>query len=180
MTITSKQDVLALDSARINGVTKVCMSQASILVDTVAYTPTEVIAIYQDDLDAQAVVEAAESALAAARAKAAPVRVTMQTFDKAFKRCIEGAYGSAPDTMSAFGMAITVPRTKSAATKAIANVKAQATRAVRHTMGPVQKAAIAPAQIAVTLTTEPAPSAASAPTSTTPSGGVAPAIVAGH
>ena len=166
------------DTSRINGVTKHCMTQPSITVDNVVYTPTQVIQIYQSDLDAEAAVAAARSMLATAMAKAKPARAAAALFDKGFKPCIVGAYGSSPAIMTDFGITIATPKVKTAAQKAAANLKAKATRAARHTMGSAQKAAIKPVQLTVSVTTLPDSSAASAPAATTPSGAATPAIVA--
>jgi hypothetical protein len=166
------------DNARITGVKKNSLGLASITVDTVPYTPPQIIAIYQADLDAQAAVATARTALAAVMAKAKPLRVTTAPFDKAFRRYVEGTYGSAPDLMSDFGVVIKVAAPRTAAQKAAAAAKAKATRALRHTMGSKQKAAIAPAQLAVQMVVTPIPSAASVPMSTAPLGEVTPVIVA--
>jgi hypothetical protein len=134
------------------------MTQTSILVESVAYTPTQVIAIYQADLDAMAAVTAAELALADARAKAkAPAAARMQ-FDHGFKRAIEGAYGNSPVTMGDFGIVVATPKAPSTAVKAAAVAKAQVTRELRHTMGKKQKADITAASATPT-----APSSGAAP-----------------
>ena len=178
MASSTIQGDIVRDNARINGVKKNSLGLASITVDTVPYSPPQILAIYQADLDAQTAVATARTALAAVMAKAKPLRVTTAAFDKAFKRYVEGTYGSAPDLMNDFGVVIKVAAPRTAVQKAAAAAKAKATRALRHTMGSKQKAAIAPAQLAVQMVVTPVPSAASAPTSTTPVGEVTPAIVA--
>lgn len=168
----------ARDNARITGVKKHCMTQPSITVDSVVYTPTAILQVYQSDLDAQGEVLTARTALAAAMAKARPVRAATATFDLAFKRVIVGTYGGSPSTLTDFGITVTTPKVKTAAQKAAANLKAKATREARHTMGAKQKAAIKPVQLTVSMVTEPAPTAASLPTATAPTGAATPAIPA--
>jgi len=135
MTEANHQTVVNRDSSRITGIQKHCMSQASILVAGVAYTPAQAIQIYQNDLDAAQAVAQAKSALKAALAKASAVRTTCTTFDDAFKRCIEGAYAGQPDTLDDFGIVIGVPKTPTAATKALAAEKRRATREARNGTG---------------------------------------------
>jgi hypothetical protein len=151
MASNSLKDTLATYQARINGVQKHCASQTAILVDNVSYSPTQITALYQAEIAIEAKVAAARSALALVLAQAKPVRAQTAHFDLAFTRCIEGAYGSDPSVLADFGLKVKAPAAKTAETKAIANVKAQATKAVRHVMGPKQRAAIPPAEVNVQL-----------------------------
>jgi len=139
---TNKRTQTATDNARITGVQKHCMGQASILVESVAYTPAQVIAIYQNDLDALAVVTAARLALSEALAKAKPIALARSTFDRGFKHAILGAYGNSPGTLGDFGIVLTTPKTPSTAVKATAVTQAKATRKLRQTLGKNQKAKI--------------------------------------
>jgi len=149
------------DTARINGVKKRLMTVASILVDSVAYTPNQVIAIYQKDLDGMAEVAAAKLALADARARAAPAAAARKEFDRGFKLTLEGQYGNSPGTLGDFGIVVATPKAPRVAVKALALTKAEATRTLRHTMGKRQKEALS-AKAEATST------AASAPVTVTP------------
>jgi hypothetical protein len=160
MTNFNKQTIINRDSARIAGIQKHSMTQASILVAGVSYTPAQAIQVYQDDLDATQAVAQAKSALKAALAKSSTVRSVADTFDSAFKRCIEGAYIGQPDTLDDFGIDPVVRSTPSVATKAAAAVKTEATRAARHIMGKKQRSQIqapGPSEVAASATPEPAP-----------------------
>ena len=90
MATINQQTVKNRDNARITGIQKHCMTQTSILVAGVAYTPAQAIQIYQSDLDSAQAVAQARSALKSALAKASTVQATTDSFDSAFKRCIEG------------------------------------------------------------------------------------------
>jgi hypothetical protein len=141
-TSTSTKTIIATDNARIAGIQKYCMGQASILVENATYTPAQAVAIYQADLDAIAEVTAAELALAEARAKAKTAALARQQFDHGFKLSIEGAYGGSPTTMGTFGIAVAAPKAPTAKVKAEAVTKALATRQLRGTLGKKQKAAL--------------------------------------
>jgi len=160
MTILNRQTVINRDNARIAGIQKHSMQQASILVAGVSYTPAQAIQIYQDDLDATQAVAQARSALKAALAKSSTVRSTADSFDSAFKRCIEGAYIGQPDTLDDFGIDLAVRSTPSVETKAAAAVKAKATREARGIMGKKQRSQIqapAPSEVATNATPASAP-----------------------
>jgi hypothetical protein len=135
----TEQNQVTTDNARIGGVKKRLMTVASILVDSVSYTPAQVIGVYQDDLDGMAAVAAAKLALADARAKATPAAKTRQTFDRSFKLSLEGQYGNSPATLGDFGIVMKAPKEPSVQVKAGAVAKRTATRDLRHTMGKTQK-----------------------------------------
>jgi hypothetical protein len=168
---------IARDNARINGVKKFPIPGPSLLVNNVAYTQAQIEAVYQADIDAVQEVQAAHTALAAALAKAEPVRAATSTFDAAFRLCVEGAYGTAPDAMTTYGMPKKPRRAMTSEEKAAAKVKAAATRAARHTMGKRQKASIKPVDVTVSMVSAsavaPALPAASAPSVGVTSTGVA-------
>ncbi len=136
---TTIQTQVTQDTARINGVKKRLMTVASITIDSVAYTPAQVIAIYQNDLDGMAAVAAAKLALADARAQAKPAATTRATFDRGFKLSLEGQYGNSPAVLGDFGIVMAKPKAPSVSVKAEALTKSKATRALRHTMGKKQK-----------------------------------------
>jgi hypothetical protein len=142
---TTVQTQITTDNARIGGVKKRLMTVASIFVDSVSYTPTQVIAIYQNDLDGMAEVAAAKLALADARAKALPAAKTRQQFDRGFKLSLEGQYGNSPGTLGDFGIAMPTRHEPTVAVKAEALAKATATRTLRHTAGKTQKEKISAA-----------------------------------
>jgi hypothetical protein len=164
-TTTNKQTEINLDNARINGIQKHCMQQASILVGGVAYTPAQAIQIYQNDLDATQAVVQARSALKAAMAKAKTTHATTTTFDGAFKRCIEGAYAGEPDTLDDFGVTVKGYTPPTVATKAEALVKTKATRALHHIMGTKQRAQLSAAASDVS-----APASVTTPATPAPTG----------
>jgi len=68
----SSQKQAAIDTARFNGTKKYWTGQTSILVESVAYTPAKIVAIYQGDLDAMTAVTAAHLALSEAQGDRAP------------------------------------------------------------------------------------------------------------
>jgi hypothetical protein len=138
------------DSARISGVKKRLTTVASILVGGVAYTPTQIIAIYQNDLDGMAKVAAAKLALAEARVETAQAATTRKTFDRGFKLLLEGQYGNSPATLGDFGIAIAVRKDPTVEVKAAALTKTKATRLLRHTMGKTQKKELSAAAEATT------------------------------
>jgi hypothetical protein len=157
MALPNTQSIINRDNDRITGVQKNCTSQPSILVAGVAYTPTQIVQIYQADLDARAAVKTARVALKALLLKSSTAESAAATFDGAFKLCIEGAYAHQPDTLADFGITIPVRKELPVATKAVAVSKAKATRESKQPVATVAPSAAS----TVPATTAPAIAASS-------------------
>jgi hypothetical protein len=158
---TSRIDTLAADQAMVDGITKnTSKLPASLSVGSQVMTPAQVITLYQGRITTAKAVIAAEAVAAAAVKANNEERENTAATTLAFKQIVIAMFKKSPDVLGDF--ALTVPKVpvKSAATKATAAAKAQTTRKVLGTKGPVQKKEA--------LAQESAPTAAPAAAATTP------------
>jgi hypothetical protein len=114
---------------------------ATVLVAGVSYTPAEIIALLQKDIDVADAATGARNALLVAAAAARDQRARMTAFRTGFRAFLENMFTD-PGTVAEFGFTPRTRRAPTAETKAAAVDKRNATRAARHTMGPRQKAPI--------------------------------------
>jgi hypothetical protein len=166
-TKTNPNDAKAinLDQLAITGVDAVFPGVATILLGGVSYTPTQLKAVFQDDIDATRGADAAKADLAEkvaakkeARGKAVGVR-------KDLKRYLVGAHGAqAVALLQKLGIQPPKERPKrSVASKAEAAVAAKATRKARGTLGPKARQKVT-GKTATAGSTTPAPTPAPKPT----------------
>jgi len=136
----SRVDTLAADQGMVDGITKhLAQLPASLSVGSAVMTPAQVITVYQGRITtAKAAITAEAAATAAVKANQEERESTAPT-TLAFKQIVIAMFKKSPDVLGDF--ALTVPKVpvKSAATKATAAAKAQTTRKVLGTKGPVQK-----------------------------------------
>jgi hypothetical protein len=148
----------------IAGVKKDLSSVATITLEGVDYTPTTLMALLQSGIDgADATVTARAAWLLTVQTEQA-LNAKILGVLAALKAYVTQKYGSgAVDTQADFGFSPRKTVVKTAAVKAEAATKAEATRTARHTMGSKQKKAV--------TGTSPAPepvTPATTPTTTTP------------
>ena len=129
------------DRKAIAAVQKYLMKLATVLVTGVNFTPAELIALLQKDIDlADAATNAREAFLAAAaattenRAKMVPILAGLRAF--------LGNMFTDPSILAEFGFPVRKRIVPTADVKAAAVNKRSATRKARHTMGKKQKASI--------------------------------------
>ena len=114
--------------AKAAGVAKRLGSQAKLTVASVDYTPQQLVAILEDELDFIASVQQAESARRAARLRERRTWKKNRRFHGALERIVRAMFANA-DELADFGLKPAKTGKKSAQTKADAAEKAKATRA---------------------------------------------------
>ncbi len=161
------------DRKAIAAIRKYLLKLQSILIAGVAYTPDQLIALFQKDADLADAATQARADLFAASLAAKAERAQMRPVLVGFRSFLHNQF-SDPSIIAEFGFASRKQGKPSAETKATAALKAKATRVARHTMGKNQKAQIkgtvaptAPATSPAAPVAAPAPGAASG---TTPHG----------
>jgi hypothetical protein len=136
---------VVLDQTVIAGVDKYFANAATLPLAGTAYTPSAFKAVLQREIDTVRALDVARAAIAQLVATARAARTDAGAARRALKAYVLGAYGPAAVQMLQ-DLGIPVPKPKggkrSAATKAIAVVKAEATRKARGTIGRKKKQAI--------------------------------------
>ena len=155
------------DRKAIAAIRKYLATLQSILIAGVAYTPDQLIALFQKDADsADAATHARANLLAAAQA-ASTQRALMRPVLVGFRSFLHNQF-SDPSIITEFGFTPRKPGKPSVETKATAAVKAKATRAARHTLGKNQKQAIKGNVVGVVETPITSSSNAGAPSGSAP------------
>jgi hypothetical protein len=116
-------------------------NQTAIVIAGVPYTLPEIVALIQHDVAVADAATNARAAFLAAAAAAKAQRRTMKPFLIGLKSYVENQFTD-PSTIAAFGFSPRKATAPSAATKALAVNKREATRQARHTLGKNQKKAI--------------------------------------
>ena len=140
---------LAADQKMVNGVTQHLMGLATIMVGGVAMKPADIVTRVTGRIVAAKAVEVAEANHAAAVTTNTAVLGQTHQFMLDLEQAVEVQVGPAVDTLADFGL---IPKKKgapTAATKAAAAAKANATRALhkaaKTAKAPVAEPAAAPA-----------------------------------
>jgi hypothetical protein len=150
----AKQERLARDQALIPGI-NAHLANAPLIIQGKTMTGPALVTILLDRIGTGTKVVSTKAAwVAAAQADDANELATDATVRGAIE-AIYIAFGNAPDVLADFGLPVRKKGSMTPAERLAASVKAKATRAARHTMGPKQKAAI--------TGVVPAPAAAMAP-----------------
>jgi len=142
--IPNKNTAQALDQKVIAGVTKYFSKVKSITVAGTTYTSKTLMAVFQADIDASTQVDAIRAQLKQLVASYRTTKANAKALRAELKTYILGNYGKAAVQMlEDFGMsAPKAPGKMTAATRAAAVVKAEATRKARGTMGSKEKQSI--------------------------------------
>lgn len=166
MTTTNRTSELNSDQKLIDGLNKHKAAITGLPIGGQTLTPAQAIAILQARVDASN-----QSLTAKASAKAAVLaerseRTSTKAFVSSLKQVIRSMFTSA-DVLADFGLSLRKPHVVDPQKKVEAAAKAKATRALRHTMGKNQKAAI--------KATGPLPTGTAAPPANQPTPATAPA-----
>jgi len=129
---------LQQDAQPIAGITKYLMGLAALVLAGVSYTPAQVKAILQGDIDATNAVLPAKAAYKAEVVQARAARKLARAILKALKAWVLNQYGTGKE-VAEFGFSAAPPRKPSTSVKAAAVQQTKATRSARHTMGKRQR-----------------------------------------
>jgi hypothetical protein len=138
----NKASVLERDRRAIVGIGKHYATLPSIVLGGVAYPPSDVVKLLQEQIDAAPVTSAAKAAFHQAVSAERSAGVKADAVYLALKAKVLSDFKNDPSILDDFGMAHTTPQVPSAETVAKAVAKRASTRKARHTMGPRQKAEI--------------------------------------
>jgi hypothetical protein len=154
--VQNRAQTLETDQKVIQAVGQYLGSIVSMMFLGQAYTPGDLKAVFQAEIDGLIAVEAKRAAYRAQVLLTKASSAKARELRKALRSYILSTYGAtAAEVLTAFGISIPTQRApKTVATKAEALQKAKATRQARHTMGKKQKA-----QITVPAVTLPTPKA---------------------
>jgi hypothetical protein len=156
---------VAADQKLIDGLTKHAATLPPFLIAGASTTTTEVIAKLQARIAAANAVAPARGTWQAAVEAARSQVASTKSLVGAVKQALLLAFAGQADVLADFGLSPRKPRVVTPETKIAAAAKAKATRAARHTAGPVQKKAITGnvtgvvVTPVVTVTSAPAPAA---------------------
>jgi hypothetical protein len=142
MSRISKKQSLVMDQALIAGIHK-HLSSFDFIVDSKAETAAQVLAVLRRRVKLAEAVEEAHAALATAILASDEEATATTAFVRSIRQGILAMFANSPTILADFDMSVRKsPTPLTAAEQMLAVEKRAATRAARHTMGPVQKAAI--------------------------------------
>jgi len=143
MSKSNNATVMTRDKKVIAGVDKYFGNVASVTLLGKAYTPTELKALFQGEIDAETQLDALRSQLKQVVVTIRPTRAHVRAVFQALRVYILGTAGpTAVQMLEDFAISTKHKSTPDTGAKAQAVVQAKATRAARHTAGPKQKKAI--------------------------------------
>jgi len=158
---------MAADQTLADGLTQNAKQIGILTIGSQPYKAADVAKVLQARIAAQKAVIAAEGTLHGAVAAAKTQLASSRALIKAVKQAMRIMFSDDVTTLATLGLEPNKEPAPTAATKAAAQVKAKATRAVRGTQGKKQRLAI--------TAPEAAPAAAEAPTPAAAPGPVTPA-----
>jgi hypothetical protein len=167
------QQQQAADQSLVDGFTKHASTIPSLLIAGVQVPTTTIISTLQARIAARAATAPAKATYQALVQADQNERASSQALVSGAKQAIGLMYAGQITTLADFGLKPRkAPAPRTPEQKAASAAKAKATRAARHTMGPVQKAQITGAtpQGDATPVTPPAPAPAVAPAATPATG----------
>lgn len=151
------------DQKLVDGLTKNKTRITALPIGGRNVTPDDAIAVVQSRITASnATLSAKATAKAELEAERA-LRAQTKPFVSSLRQVIRSMFGASPDLLADFGLVPHKPRKANPQKKVDAAGKAKATRALRHTMGKKQKAAIKAAGPLPTATRANEPAAGNAP-----------------
>jgi hypothetical protein len=117
-------------------------STGTLLVAGKTFTAAQLVTLFQSLIDAINLAIAARAARVKAVANVRALETTVLPVHRELIAFVEASLGRDPTLLADFGEQPVARKTPTAATKAVAVQKREATRAARHTAGPVQKKAV--------------------------------------
>jgi hypothetical protein len=151
----NRSDSLAGDQKLIDGLNKHATTISTLVIGGAAYKSADIIAILQARIaTANGARDARPAWLAAAKADQ-DERAKTKTFVSGLRQALEVAFAGSIDGLADFGLAPRKPRVTTPEQKTAAALKAKATRAARHTLGPKKKAAVKGAVTITPATSQP-------------------------
>jgi hypothetical protein len=139
----TKAKETGLATTLVAGTKKHLSSVASLTLDSVAYTPVELVTALQTLIDLYTAADAAKSAVKAKLAALKAQGPTLRKLMVALESYVRLTFGGSPDVMADFGVTpkkVATPLTTEQ--KTVANAKRKATREARGTTGKKAKKAI--------------------------------------
>jgi hypothetical protein len=136
------QNQAARVTSAIAGIQKYFPAAASLVLAGTAYTPAQIIALFQAFADAIKALVVLHAQLSSGVLAVRSQRKQIQKVLLALESYVDNLFGSDPGKLGDFGFTPKQSGVVSTRTRALAIVKGKATRAARHTMGSKQKAAI--------------------------------------
>jgi hypothetical protein len=159
----NKVTLLGRDKAVVYGIQKNLQGVASLQLDGSTYTPADLVALIQSRATQTATVTAANATWRAAVAGEKALNTKLTLVIRRLRQYVLDAYGKGSPVLADFGFTATARKLLTPEEKVARAQKARATRAARHTMGPVQKKKVTGATVAA--------NAAAAPTLAAPTAG---------
>jgi len=135
----NRADRSNLNRQAIAGVQKLYATTPAILLNSVSYTPANIVKALQGSIDAADATNTAEAAFHKAVAAEKAANVEADAVYAGLKTFVTVQYKTSSDTLATFGFTPSSRRVPDATTVAGAVEKRAATRAARHTMGKRQK-----------------------------------------
>jgi hypothetical protein len=143
ITQPNKNAALVLDQKAMAGVDKYFTSVAKVTIAGNDYTPAQLKAVLQAEVDAVHALDAARGSVNQQVTDTRKASAQARTMRKELRDYILGTYGSsAVQMLEDFGMSVPKPGKRTARAKADAADAAKATREARHTLGKKQKKGI--------------------------------------
>jgi hypothetical protein len=142
MSNSNKSNLTIIDDCtkRMTGIKKYVDPNADIPVAGKVAKPAEFLAVFQADVDQRNQVATLQAQVKSAISVRKTKDAERHVYDVALHAYVSQRFGADSTEAHDFGYPPPKPKTQSAATKAAAVKKSQATRAARHTMGPKEKA----------------------------------------
>ena len=150
----TRDQQIAADQALIAGIQKFLTSYPSLPVDGQNMTPTDIVQLLQERINASQAAQTAEAARIAAFKAETDVRAKTTATRQSLRLMVQGMYSGSPDNLAVFGLKPRKASSETATTRAAAAVKAKATRAARGTKGPKEKLKITVSSTPATSTTQ--------------------------
>lgn len=141
MTYTNRTDAAALDANYIAGMKQHCTKSTVIPIDGEPYTPTELSAIFQAEIDTGKAVAPARGTWKKAVADAKAAKAAAAAVRPGFEQWVQANFGKDPQALADFAVPAKKARVVSPATKVESAQKAAATRAAGGKRAAKQKQA---------------------------------------
>ncbi len=142
MATTNRTSMQLADQKLVDGLTKHKALITALPIGGKTLTPDQAIAIVQARIDTSNGSLTTKAAAKAAVLAEQTQRTQTKQFVSSLRQVIRSMFGASPDVLADFGLALKKVPVESPETRVAAAAKARATRALRHTMGSKQKAAL--------------------------------------
>ena len=139
---SNRPTVQARDALIITGIQKHLSNVAPMTFAGTAYTPAQLIAFFQHQIDAINLIASNKAAWKGSIADEKAIKATMTVVLAGFRSYVRQMFAGDSATLADFGIVTKKRATPTPAARVVAAAKAKSTRTARGTMGPKQKAAI--------------------------------------